>query len=285
MKKIDSINNLDFSYNIDNIKMQEKIPLIVFDYGVSEDTITELHCHNTFEIGICKKGNGIFVIGNKIYSYKPGDVVVISKDIYHRAHANDPNDDLWTFCYFILEDWVQVDDEYSFNLVLNKFDNYEICTFMKILFQEIEKSKNENNTKIISSLLFTIYLYLKKSNNYQNLSNKSNPNIVLDTRIRKAIELMANIENLSITEIAKECCLSESYFRQLFFKQIGLSPKEYQTSIKIKKSMTLLLYSNDTILKIALDCGFDSISNFNRSFKKITGKSPLLWKIDQKSNI
>jgi AraC-like DNA-binding protein len=96
---------------------------------------------------------------------------------------------------------------------------------------------------------------------------------------------MANMESLSISQIANECCLSESYFRQLFNKQIGISPKEYQTKLKIKKAMSLLLYSNDKILKIALDSGFDSLSNFNRSFKKIVGKSPYLWKKEQLQNI
>ncbi len=284
MKKLKSINNLDFSYNVENIKVQEKTPLIIFDYGVSEDSITKLHCHNTFEIGICRKGNGIFIIGNKIYSYKQGDVVVISKDIYHRAHANNANDDLWTFCYLLLEDWIPIDENYSFDLVLNKFENYEISIFIKLLFQEILKSKQEYDNNIISSLLYTTYLYLKKKNDYENISN-NHVNLILDLRIKKAIELMANMESLSISQIANECCLSESYFRQLFNKQIGISPKEYQTKLKIKKAMSLLLYSNDKILKIALDSGFDSLSNFNRSFKKIVGKSPYLWKKEQLQNI
>lgn len=281
MKKIKSTENLNFSYNVENIKVQEKSPLVIFDYSVSEDSITKLHCHNTLEIGICKKGNGVFIIGNRIFNYKQGDVIVISKGVYHRAHANNQKDDLWTFCYLFLEDWISIKEEYCFNLVIGKFENYEICTFMKALFKEITNKEDSYNPNIVSSLLNTIYLYLKRKIDTENISNNNNLHFVLDLRIKKAIELMSNIENISISSIAKECCLSESYFRQLFNKQIGLSPKEYQTKLKIKKAMSLLLYSNDKILNIAFDCGFDSLSNFNRSFKSIVGKSPNTWKKKQ----
>jgi AraC-like DNA-binding protein/quercetin dioxygenase-like cupin family protein len=281
-----SSENIDFSYSIENIHLHEKSHLIIFDYGVSEDNITKLHCHNTLELGVCKKGNGIFIIGNKVFNYKVGDISIITPGIYHRAHANDPKEDLWTFCYLKLEDWINKSFEHSFGFIVSKFEDYEINTITKMLFKELEIADIEYKNELISCLLKLIYLFLKKDNEVNSFCKNNIQDLTLDLRIKKAIEIMSNKDfyNYSIPKIANECCLSESYFRHLFIKQIGVSPKTYQTELKLKKAMSIILYKNDTIMNIAYECGFESLSNFNRCFKSNVGKSPLKWKQEQLYN-
>lgn len=84
--------------------------------------------------------------------------------------------------------------------------------------------------------------------------------------------------NAPISDIAYQCCLSESHFRRLFKDQIGISPKEYQTDVKLKVAMAMLRDKKKSILDIALECGFDSLCNFNRQFKNKTGQPPSVWR-------
>ena len=76
---------------------------------------------------------------------------------------------------------------------------------------------------------------------------------------------------------------NEKYMGRLFAKEMHTSFHEYCLSLKLQKAETLLLGTKAKIIDIALDCGFDNISYFNRTFKKRYGMSPSEYII--KSNI
>ena len=54
----------------------------------------------------------------------------------------------------------------------------------------------------------------------------------------------------------------------------GISPWEYITIKRVEKAIGLLKTTNDTKLNIAMQCGFNSSSNFYKAFFRITGKKP-----------
>ena len=63
------------------------------------------------------------------------------------------------------------------------------------------------------------------------------------------------------------------------FKRItGTSIVTYITQIRIKKACEMLLNTNKQVVQIAMECGFDNLSNFNRQFKKNAGCSPLKYR-------
>lgn len=284
MNKQNNINNLQFSYSIDSFKFNKKYPYLIFECGLYNDSITDLHKHNFFEIGICKKGTGLFLIENKIYSYKPGDIILIDRNLYHRAQSNDKDEDLWAFCYINFEKWTGKSISSNSHIVTNKFIDKELYSIINITINEFQ-NKNDYFENVIDGLIISIFHSIKRrmdNSNIINLDLQLPPK--LDLRINKAITLMLKNEyfSYSIRKIAAECNLSTSHFRQLFKKQIGYSPKEYQTQIRIKKAMSLLLTNNDKMINIAYTCGFESLTSFNRQFKNQTGTTPLQWKEEMK---
>ena len=74
--------------------------------------------------------------------------------------------------------------------------------------------------------------------------------------------------------ISKEFGVSISHLTRLFKEYTGLTPNEYVSQIRINKAMQLLSKSNDTILEIAYDVGFKSLSNFYKCFKQNAGIAP-----------
>ncbi|WP_346891693.1 bifunctional transcriptional activator/DNA repair enzyme AdaA [Clostridium sp. UBA3887] len=74
--------------------------------------------------------------------------------------------------------------------------------------------------------------------------------------------------------ISKEFGVSISHLTRLFKEYTGLTPNEYVSQIRINKAMQLLSKSNDTILEIAYDVGFKSLSNFYKCFKQHAGIAP-----------
>lgn len=80
--------------------------------------------------------------------------------------------------------------------------------------------------------------------------------------------------NLSLEELAKLCCISLSTFKRKFKEVYKESPKKYLSRKKMEKAIQLLVVKENRISDIAHECGFDSLSTFNRIFKTHFGKSP-----------
>ena len=81
-------------------------------------------------------------------------------------------------------------------------------------------------------------------------------------------------EELSLTKVAKAVNTSSFYFCKLFKKATGLNFTNYVSRVRIEKAKNLLLNPNLRISEIAYEIGFQSLTHFNRVFKKIIGQSP-----------
>ena len=86
--------------------------------------------------------------------------------------------------------------------------------------------------------------------------------------------------NLSVSEFAHLCGMSVSTFKRKFNKTYNESPNKYFTDKKLEKAVTLLRSDEQRISEIAYDCGFNTISSFNRAFKKHFGVSPSEFKVN-----
>jgi AraC-like DNA-binding protein len=95
----------------------------------------------------------------------------------------------------------------------------------------------------------------------------------------KAEELIRFIEEryadqFSLDELAQAFGLSPAYLSRAFSKKTGFTIVEYLNRIRIRKSCVLLKRSRSSILDIALSVGYNSLSHFNRYFRRIMGMSP-----------
>src|ERR1043166_3327099 len=81
-------------------------------------------------------------------------------------------------------------------------------------------------------------------------------------------------EQLSLAQVAKAVNTSTFHFCKLFKKATGLNFTDYVSRVRIEKAKNLLLNHNLRISEVAFEVGFQSLSNFNRGFKRIVGQSP-----------
>lgn len=104
------------------------------------------------------------------------------------------------------------------------------------------------------------------------------------SRISPALELISKkyMEPLQLSDLTACCNLSEPHFRRIFREYTGFSPMEYLIHWRVRMAVaTLNQEAADTIkvsmTDLSLQCGFNSISGFNRHFKKIMGCSPRVY--------
>jgi AraC-like DNA-binding protein len=81
-------------------------------------------------------------------------------------------------------------------------------------------------------------------------------------------------EELSLGQVAKAVSTSTYYFCKMFKKVTGINFTDYLSRIRIEKARNLLLNPNLRVSEIAYEVGFQSLTHFNRVFKKIIGHSP-----------
>jgi len=81
-------------------------------------------------------------------------------------------------------------------------------------------------------------------------------------------------EDLRLGQVAKAVNTSLFYFCKIFKKATGLNFTDYLSRIRIEKSKNLLLNPNLRVSEIAFEVGFQSLTHFNRVFKRAAGQSP-----------
>jgi len=81
-------------------------------------------------------------------------------------------------------------------------------------------------------------------------------------------------DKLTLTAVAKAANTSTFYFCKLFKKTTGMHFTEYLSQVRVEKVKSLMPNSNLRISEIAYGAGFQSLTHFNRVFKRITGQSP-----------
>ena len=81
-------------------------------------------------------------------------------------------------------------------------------------------------------------------------------------------------EALSLGQVAKAVNTSTFYFCKMFKKATGLNFTDYVSRTRIEKAKNLLLNPNLRVSEIAFEVGFQSLTHFNRVFKKILNESP-----------
>ena len=94
--------------------------------------------------------------------------------------------------------------------------------------------------------------------------------------VQKAREYIAQhkTEPLSLSAVAKAAGASVFHFCKVFHKVTGLKFTDYVARVRLEEARTQLLNPNRRISEVAYDVGFQSLTQFNRMFKRVFGQSP-----------
>jgi len=85
-------------------------------------------------------------------------------------------------------------------------------------------------------------------------------------------------DSISLDQMAKALNVSTFYFCKMFKKATGLTFTDYLSRTRIERAKNLLLNPNVRVSEVAYDCGFISLTHFNRIFRKVVGMSPTVYR-------
>ena len=142
----------------------------------------------------------------------------------------------------------------------------EIFKKRNSLLKEIELASNIEETYRIGIEMLDFYIEL----NSEHIKKT-------DSRIINDIIFYINMnssKNLDLRKLSEKYELSVNYLSTIFKEYVGESFSKYVNRVRIIKAKELLEHTGNSILEIAMDCGFNSQSYFNYVFKNLEDMSP-----------
>ena len=108
---------------------------------------------------------------------------------------------------------------------------------------------------------------------FENARSRDRAEPVAIWKARKFIEEHSR-EELSLKKLAKAVNMNANYLSENFKQVTGINFVEYVARTRFEKACRLLRDGDLRISEIAFTAGFQSLSQFNRVFKRLSGKSP-----------
>jgi AraC family transcriptional regulator len=85
-------------------------------------------------------------------------------------------------------------------------------------------------------------------------------------------------QDIKLADLAALLDMSQFHFSHLFKKAIGTSPYQYLLQQRVERAKQLLKQPDQSIMDIALECGFNSHSHLSNQFRQMTGMTPTAYR-------
>ena len=119
----------------------------------------------------------------------------------------------------------------------------------------------------------------------QHLASFSNQLMVAAEKVESPLATRARLyitdhqhEQITLRQVAGAVNTSAFYFCKMFKQATGLTFTDYLARIRVEKVKNLLLNPHKRISEAAYEAGFQSLSQFNRVFRRVAGRSPMAWR-------
>ncbi len=253
---------------------------------------TYMHNHHSLEINFCLSGTGQYTIIDDNYPIFKDDIFIINNLEYHMARNLSGDMHLMVIVFdpeLILagsSDYQYIRAFYEWKVGFkhrlpgNIFATEEVRGILKSIQSEWDTQAVGWRLVVKSLLLMLLALLYRQFESIDSYSEKiqhfQNDYIKLASAIRYMEENYR--QNIPLARLAQEAHMSVNYFSALFSQTMNCTVTEYLIRLRLKNACTLLSTTQNSILSIAMESGFDNISYFNRVFRKNFGVSPKAYR-------
>jgi len=256
------------------------------------------HYHPEYELHLIQKTSGKMFVGDFIGNFEPGNLVLTGPNLPHNWVSDLPagetvrdRDMLIQFSDDVVREMMRVCLEFEEIEPLLDDARYGIAFHgetARFGWRALKRIGQANPTRRML-LFFELLDELNRSGEKRILSSRNYAptldHAVSDT-VNRAIEyLIGNLTGeISLSDVARQCGLSDSAFSRFFKKNTGHGFVRYLNRMRVNRACMLLAQSEMPIIAVCFEAGFSNLSNFNRQFLSITGHTPSAYRRQLKRN-
>lgn len=248
------------------------------------------HQHAELELILINKGEGLSYIGNNIGDFKPGDIFFLGSNLPHVFQKRERDlfvsavvvqflEDFWGGSFLKLPECNQLREllfkQSQLGLKISGKTNLKL----RLLIHQLESAHDFKRIALLCEGMYTMI------NGFKDCTPLSNQEVfLLNTKDKYRIDKVLSFtmenfrEQIRLEEIASKACMSVPAFCSYFKKCTGKTYIDFLNKIRIGNACKLLTSTNDPIITICYECGFNSISNFHKIFFRSINKTPLQYR-------
>ena len=221
------------------------------------------HFHNSFEFIAVTEGEMLVTVDKKQYAVTPGSAILVFPNQPHSLHTEMHSKHI--LCIFskkmVNTFSIATDNKIPTSAAFD-IDNF----YVKKLF-ELADDRSLIKSK---GLLYSICAEFNKNASYIKQISKS------ETLLRDIFDFAEKNYKTDCTldTLSRYTTYNSVYLSKYFKQRTGINYTDYINKLRINEAIYLISTTDDKMVNISLRCGFNTIRNFNRKFKEVTGQTP-----------
>lgn len=273
----------------DEMKLNREFPFQLAEYSLrrEDNTTDSYHYHDFCEITYVKNGRGRYLVNGRCYDVTAGDLIIFNNVEPHGWQVLDHKMDVMviTFAPELVSDPGNVFSGDYLKPFIERGSSFRNCikasdqtadVIRDIMFeiQTEVKYADKGYKNMIKADILRILTYLTR--HYQ----IGDDSLIEQKRQLKRLEPALFYINshytdvIRLEDVASLTYMSPNYFSSYFKKVIGRSFVEYVTLLRLKRVRELYRMTDCSMAELAMECGFQNVSNFYRMYKKYMGELP-----------
>ena len=247
-----------------------------YEYGERESSAWNMMSPTSlFFLFALDKGVNVFNIGNEEFRLEPGSIMIIPQEYAFTSHT-------FGHCIrHVLElagqflKNMEIAQGMDHPILLNTKDNPEILELIKTIGPLVDTDSPSNFCKIMG-------LTYELLGRLSCLIQKHGRGKTVIQQVLIALE-EGGTKKENMDRLVQKLGISRSSIMRLVKKHIGMSPKEFCITARMKKAVCLLEYTKQSVKEIAFILGYCNPFYFTADFKRLMGRTPTDYRKQIKS--
>ncbi|MGM0879906.1 MAG: AraC family transcriptional regulator [Bacillota bacterium] len=256
-------------------------------YGFS--SMPRPHSHTFYELYCLLEGERVYFINGNVHVAQQGDIVIIVPHDLHSTASSQVEQFERILIHFTPE--FLYEESRSFlqmppfqKSALIRVPRKEQPEIERLLLQMVGECKEQHSlyNAYVRHLLAELLIWLHRIDAVSPLlPQPSHPMHQKVSEITSYIQM--NFRSaLTLEKLAQQYFISPAYLSRIFLKLTGFHISEYIRIARIREAQKLLRTTRQKVNAIAEQVGFEHVSHFNKTFKNVTGVSPLHYRQDHR---
>lgn len=280
------MHNYELKENVKRGEVGFPLSLYVVDGG--NGLILPYHWHDEFEIYHVVSGSADVRVGDLTYPLNAGDNLMVNGGEIHAAVNTGTTHCIYQSVVFdfsmfnsILSDSSQ---RFMNDLSISKLSvqheiapecSQEIGVLIERMIESLTK-RPQQYEMYVKGCLYMIFAVMSRYGMVKENSEKNNRAGNYEAIVKKSIDYISEHYKgmIYLEELAGHAQMSKYAFCRCFKQYTGVSPIEYINIFRVNTAYKLLQNTDRNVTDVAMECGFDNMSYFTKTFRKYKNMTP-----------